>query len=160
MTDTPTSEPLVVPYQYLVLRCVPRVDREEFLNVAVVVYSQQLDYLACASVLDDRRLRTLAPDLDLAAVAEALAAIAAICRGDQAAGFAGAADRGHRFGHIAAPRSTVVQPGPVHGGVLPVAADLAGEQEMEGVLEHLLDRLVRAPKGLLPRGPVAVDEPR
>lgn len=146
MNHVPAADPSAVPYQYLVLRCVPRVDRGEFLNVAVVVYSQQLEFLACASLLDPDRLHGLAPDLDLAAVARALAAVAAICRGDEEAGIAGAVDRGRRFGHLAAPRSTVVQPGPVHGGMLPPELGRPPEaHDMEAVLAHLLSTLVRAP---------------
>lgn len=135
-----------VPYQYLVMRCVPRADREEFLNVAVVVYSQRLDYLACADLVDPDRLRALAPGLDLDAVSAALQAVAGICRGDAQAGLAEAVDRGRRFGHLAAPRSTVVQPGPVHGGVLAAATRPTGKRDMDAVLQHLLDRSVRAPE--------------
>ena len=129
-----------IPYQYLVLRCVPRVDREEFVNVGVVLYSQRAEYLACASHLDRQRLSTLARGLDIRAVERELAAIDAECRGDASAGQAGAEGLGLRFGHIAAPRSTVVQPGPVHGGrTSPACPDPAQ------VLRHLLDTLVRAP---------------
>ncbi len=128
-----------LPYQYLVLRCVPRVDREEFVNVGVVLYCQRADFLSCATHLDRSRLLTLAPTLDLDAVAQALAAIEAECRGDEAAGLAGKETVGLRFGHIAAPRSTVVQPGPVHGGrTTPVCP------EPSEVLEHLLATLVLA----------------
>lgn len=126
-----------VPYQYLVLRCVPRADRQEFVNVAVVLYSQRLDFLACASHLDRTRLLSLDPGLDLGAVEEALQRVGAVCRGDESAGLAGGMGLGARFGHLAAPRSTVVQPGPVHGGVLtPASPDPAQ------VLDHLVATLV------------------
>jgi hypothetical protein len=134
------TSPDSLPYQYLVLRCVPRVDREEFVNVGVVLYSQQADFLGCASHLDRPRLRSLAPALDLAAVENELAAIAAECRGDASAGQAAEGSLGARFGHIAAPRSTVVQPGPVHGGRTPPACP-----EPALVLAHLLETLVKAP---------------
>lgn len=123
-----------VPFQYLVLRCVPRVDREEFVNVGVVLYAQAVNYLQCAGQLDDARLLALAPDLDLAAVRSALGAVAAICRGDQAMGAAAAASLGQRFGWLAAPKSTVLQPGPIHGG-------LTGDPDIE--LAHLVEKLVR-----------------
>jgi hypothetical protein len=129
-----------LPYQYLVVRCVPRVDREEFVNVGVVLYCQRAEFLSCATHLDAQRLLCIAPGLDLGAVAEALAAIEAECRGDASAGLAGREGLGLRFGHIAAPRSTVVQPGPVHGGrTTPACPDPAD------VLEHLLATLVKAP---------------
>src|SRR6478735_11677624 len=79
-----------VPYQYLVLRCVPRVDRQEFVNVGVVLYSQRLDFLACASHLDRARLLSLDPDLDLDGVTEAMERVGSVCRGDESAGLAGA----------------------------------------------------------------------
>lgn len=121
-------------FQYVVLRCVPRVDREEFVNVGVVLYCQQADFLRARCQVDRTRLATLAADVDVDAVSSALEAVEAVCRGDASAGEAGRGPLGTRFGFIAAPRSTVVQPGPVHGGT---TAD-PGRQ-----LEHLLDRLVR-----------------
>ena len=121
-------------FQYVVLRCVPRVDREEFLNVGVVLYCQQAEYLAARCHLDRARLTVLAPDVDLDALASALTAVEAVCRGDAAIGDAGRAPMGTRFGFVKAPRSTVVQPGPVHGGT---TADPDAE------LDHLLARLVR-----------------
>ena len=76
----------------------------------------------------------LAPEVDVDAVCSALAAVEAVCRGDASAGEAGRGSLGTRFGFVKAPRSTVVQPGPVHGGT---TADPARQ------LDHLLDRLVR-----------------
>ena len=121
-------------FQYVVLRCVPRVDREEFMNVGVVLYCQQADFLEARGSVDADRLTALSADVDVAAVRSALSAIEAVCRGDDTAGAAGLAAIGTRFGFVKAPRSTVVQPGPVHGGT---TDDPAGE------LDHLVDRLVR-----------------
>jgi hypothetical protein len=121
-------------FQYVVLRCVPRVDREEFMNVGVVLYCQQADFLEARGSVDADRLTALSADVDVAAVRSALSAIEAVCRGDDTAGAAGQAAIGTRFGFVKAPRSTVVQPGPVHGGT---TDDPAGE------LDHLVDRLVR-----------------
>jgi hypothetical protein len=121
-------------FQYVVLRCVPRVDREEFVNVGVVLYSHEADFLACASYVDETRLRALASEVDVAAVRSALAATDAVCRGDVSAGAAGRAALGTRFGFLSAPRSTVVQPGPIHGGL---TRDPAAE------LDRLLTTLVR-----------------
>ncbi|MEP7092205.1 MAG: DUF3037 domain-containing protein [Nocardioidaceae bacterium] len=121
-------------FQYVVLRCVPRVDREEFLNVGVVLYCQQAEFLEARCHLDEHRLATLAPEVDVTAVGSALSAVEAVCRGDASAGGAGRGPMGTRFGFVKAPRSTVVQPGPVHGGT---TTDPAAQ------LEHLLDRLVR-----------------
>lgn len=123
-----------VPFQYLVLRCVPRVDREEFVNVGVLLYSQAADYLSCASQPTESRLLALAPDLDLDSVRAALDAVGAICRGEQQLGAPAGASLGQRFGWLAAPRSTVLQPGPIHGG-------LTADPEAE--LVRLVDILVR-----------------
>ncbi|MEO6704008.1 MAG: DUF3037 domain-containing protein [Jatrophihabitantaceae bacterium] len=123
-----------IPFQYVVLRCVPRVDREEFINVGVVLYAQAADYLNCAGYLTEPRLLALAPDLDIASVQAALDAVCAICRGDRLAGEAGQAGLGQRFGWLAAPKSTVLQPGPIHGG-------LTADPDIE--LARLVDMLVR-----------------
>ena len=133
-------------YQYVVLRCVPRVDREEFVNVGVVLYCQAEEFLGSLSHLDEERLHSLDPDLDVAAVRSALAAVEQVCRGEAHVDFglgsrataygvrAGRDDQGTRFGFLRAPRSTVVQPGPVPGGL---ADDPAAE------LARLLHALVR-----------------
>jgi hypothetical protein len=119
-------------FQYVVLRCVPRVDREEFVNVGVLLYSQSADFLCAASQLREDRLLALAPDLDLDAVRSALAAIEAVCCGE-APGTGADISLGQRFGWLAAPRSTVVQPGPIHGGLT---------EDPNRQLRHLLDTLV------------------
>ncbi|WP_205473517.1 DUF3037 domain-containing protein [Nocardioides sp. SYSU D00038] len=103
-------------YQYVALRCVPRVDREEFVNVGVVLYCQATDFLDVAWRLDRPRLLALAPTLDLAQVEEGLAFVEGVCRGDERGGVAAGAPVSQRFGFLKAPRSTVLQPGPVHGG--------------------------------------------
>ncbi|HSJ20623.1 MAG TPA: DUF3037 domain-containing protein [Nocardioidaceae bacterium] len=121
-------------FQYVVLRCVPRVDREEFVNVGVVLYCQRADFLEARCHVDLDRLEVLAPDLDVDAVRSALATIEAVCRGDDSGGAASRTPMGTRFGFVSAPRSTVVQPGPTHGGLT---------TDPDGQLEHLLDRLVR-----------------
>lgn len=121
-------------FQYVVLRCVPRVDREEFVNVGVVLYCQDADFLGCASHVDEGRLAALGSATAPGSVRSALAAMTAVCQGDDAAGEAGRAPLGTRFGFLSAPRSTVVQPGPIHGG-------LTSDPEAE--LSRLLDALVR-----------------
>jgi len=123
----------LVSYEYVVLRCVPRVDRGEFTNVGVLIHSQAVDFLDCAFLVDPDRLRSLSPDLDLESVVATLQTVGAICRGEQAPGRPSLETLGQRFGWLSAPRSTVVQPGPVHGGL---TWDPAAE------LERLLARLV------------------
>ena len=120
-------------YEYVVLRCVPRVDREEFVNVGVVLHCQAADFLRAAWHVDRDRLLALDPRLDVDQVCESLAFVEAVCSGDPTAGGPGAVPVSQRFGFLKAPRSTVLQPGPVHGGV---TAD-PGRQ-----LERLLEQLV------------------
>lgn len=133
-------------YQYVALRCVPRVDREEFVNVGVVLYCHALDFLGAAWAVDEERLRSLDPGVDVTAVHAALTAVDAVCRGVAHVDFgvgsrataygvrAGRDDQSTRFGFLRAPRSTVVQPGPVHGGLT---------DDPEAELQRLLTALVR-----------------
>lgn len=104
-------------YEWAVLRVVPRVERCEFVNVGVVVYCQALDYLACSVVEDLGRAQALDPTLDVEGVRAHLAAVRAVCEGSPEAGANGARKPGERFRWLVAPRSTVVQPSPVHTGI-------------------------------------------
>jgi len=104
-------------YQYVVLRCVPRPEREEFVNVGVVLYCQADDFLAAAWHVDADRLRSVDARIDVDQVGEALLFVEGVCAGDARGGSAGEQPLGTRFGFLKAPRSTVLQPGPVHGGV-------------------------------------------
>lgn len=122
------------PYQYVVLRFVPRVDRGECLNVGVVVHSQSAGVLRCAWHVDDARVLAVAPDTDLDALRAALGAVGTMCEGPPPEADAALSTPGKRFGWVIAPRSTVLQPGPVHGGSV---ADPAAE------VERLLETLVR-----------------
>lgn len=122
------------PYQYVVLRFVPRVDRGECLNVGVVVHSQSAGMLRCAWHVEDERILAVAPDADLDALRGSLAAVADMCHTPPAGVDATLTTQGKRFGWLSAPRSTVLQPGPVHGGAT---------ADPEAEVERLLDRLVR-----------------
>ncbi|KRF11445.1 hypothetical protein ASG90_17000 [Nocardioides sp. Soil797] len=104
-------------YQYVVLRCVPRVEREEFVNVGVLVYCQATDFLEVSWHVDPDRLSALFPTLDVAQVCRALEFVEGVCAGDARGGAAAEKPLGTRFGFLKAPKSTVVQPGPVHGGI-------------------------------------------
>jgi hypothetical protein len=106
-----------VPFEYALVRAVPRVDRGEFVNIAVVLYCHSRDFLGCTGVLAPDRLRALDPQVDVDAVAAALEGICAVCEGRPTAGAAAAGPPRARFGWLTFPRSTVVQTGPVHSGV-------------------------------------------
>jgi hypothetical protein len=113
-----------------VIRVVPRVERGEAINAGVILYSQRHRYLGCRILLDENRLRALDPSADVAAVATALVALDEGCH----SGRPGEEPPGVRFRWLTAPRSTMVQPSPVHSGL---TADPAAE------LERLFDELVR-----------------
>ena len=123
----------MVPYQYVVLRCVPRVEREEFVNVGVVLYAQSTDFLQTAWHADPERLNALHSGLDVDRLHRALAFVEAVCAGDQRIGAAAEGLPGQRFGFLKAPRSTILQPGPVHGGLT---------EDPAHTLDHLLRCLV------------------
>ena len=119
-------------FEYALIRVVPRVERGELINAGVIVYSKTYRYLRTKIELDERRLLALDPATDLDAVRAALSAFERAC-------FEGPlADRplGERFRWLTAPRSAIVQPGPVHSGV---TDDPAAE------LDRLFACLVAAP---------------
>ncbi|MGZ6791980.1 MAG: DUF3037 domain-containing protein [Mycobacteriales bacterium] len=109
-------------FEYALLQAVPRVQRGECINVGVVLYSQDLEFLDGLFHLDEARLRALDPDVDVEAVREAVDAVCRACRGE---GPAGRTPLRQRFGWVTAPRSTVVRCGPIHTGkTQDAAADL------------------------------------
>jgi len=122
-------------YDYAVVRVVPKVDREEFINAGVIVSCPDLSFLEARINLDESRLLALDPDVDLDLVRKHLAAIPTICRGGDSAGSIGQLPQRQRFHWLVAPRSTIIQTSPVHTGRSddPVAA-----------LDHLLATMVDA----------------
>ena len=117
-------------FEYALIRIVPRVERGEVINAGVIVYSQQYRYLCARIELDEDRLRALDPSVDAEPVRTALTAFSKACSEGPLAG----RPLGERFRWLTAPRSTIVQPGPVHTGL---TTDPAAE------LDHLFDTLVR-----------------
>jgi hypothetical protein len=108
-------------FEYAVVRVVPRVERGEAINAGVIVYSRNHRYLQAKIELDEGRLRALDPGADVAAVRAALSAFERACAEGPLAG----RPLGERFRWLTAPRSSIVQPGPVHGGLTDdPAADL------------------------------------
>lgn len=105
------------PYEYALIRAVPRVERGEQINVGVILYCQRLDFLAARTALDADRLRALDPGADVDAVHAALASWETTCAGGLAAGAARDMKPGERFRWLTAPRSTVLRAGPVHTGL-------------------------------------------
>jgi hypothetical protein len=121
-------------FEYALLRVVPRVERGECINAGVLVYCRAKAYVGVRTHLDEAKLLALDPDADVPGVRAALSAVEGVCAGGTAAGQAAADDPGRRFRWLIAPRSTVVQPGPVHTGL---TVDPATEAD------RLLELLVR-----------------
>jgi hypothetical protein len=122
------------PFDYAVLRVVPRVEREEFVNAGVIVHARTRDFLACACALDEARVRCLDPTADLAAIARHLAAVRAVCDGDVTAGAIARLPKPERFHWLVAPRSTLIQTSAVHGGLT---------EDPIATVHQLIARLVR-----------------
>ena len=122
-------------FQYAVLRAVPRIERGEFVNVGVILYCQALDYLHAAVVVDAVRLRAIAEEVDLDAVQASADAVVQACRRPRGSARENTG-LAHTFGRLTAPRSTVVQPSPVHAGVT---------ADPERTLSGLLGKLVAPP---------------
>lgn len=109
--------PAAASFDYALLRIVPRVDRQEFINAGVVVFCLEKRYLAARIQFDPARLKALWPEADLALIRKHLDAAERICAGDPAAGPIAALSQRERFHWLVAPRSTMIQPSPVHTGV-------------------------------------------
>jgi hypothetical protein len=125
--------PSTSAFEYTVVRVVPHVEREEFVNVGVILFCKPLRFLECRVDLDEARLLALAPDCPVDAVRTQLALIPAVCAGGPAAGELAALDQAERFRWLAAPRSTVIQVSPVHNGLC---------DDPQAALDDLFERLV------------------
>ena len=124
----------VCTYDYAIVRVVPKVEREEFVNVGVIVSCSTTGFLAARIELDERRLLALDSTLDVESIRAHLATIPTICAGGAQAGPIGQLSQRERFHWLVAPRSTIVQTSPVHTGRC---------TDPGAVLEHLLDTMVR-----------------
>jgi hypothetical protein len=116
-----TTPPAAEVFEYALIRVVPRVERGEAINAGVIVYSKSFRFLRARIELNEDRLRAVDPRADLPAVRSALSAFERACTDGPLA----EQTLGERFRWLTAPRSAIVQPGPVHAGVTDnPAADL------------------------------------
>lgn len=122
------------PFQYAIVRVVPRVERGESINAGVILLCRPKRFLGARVGLDMARLRVLAPDVDPATIETHLTAIERVAAGDGSAGPMARMGQGERFHWLVAPSSTMIQPSEVHTGL---CDDPATE------LDHLFDLLVR-----------------
>lgn len=121
-------------FEYALVRVVPRIERGEMINAGVLVYCRAQGFVGARVHLDEARLRCLDPEVDVEGVRAALQGYTGVCEGGDRAGQAAGDDPGRRFRWLTAPRSTIVQPGPIHTGL---TADPLAE------VDRLLDLLVR-----------------
>ena len=103
-------------FEYAVIRVVPRVEREEFINVGVILYCANQQFLKCSFNVDENRLKAFICEIEPKIITANLQAIAKICNGGKEAGPIGQLDLASRFRWLTATRSTVVQASKVHPG--------------------------------------------
>jgi len=128
--------PAPCSYDYAVIRVVPRVEREEFVNVGVIVSCHEREFLEARIELDEARVLALDPRADLATVRSHLDTIPVICAGGEAAGPIGKLTPRERFRWLVAPRSTIIQVSAAHTG---------RAEDPAYALERLLNSMVRTP---------------
>jgi Protein of unknown function (DUF3037) len=126
-------------YDYAVIRVVPRVEREEFINAGIIVWCAAKDFLVARVDLDKARALALDASLDMDAIRKHLASIVILCEGGPASGTIGQLSKRERFDWLVAPRSTIIQTSPVHTGRC---------GDLDATLEHLLNAMVRSPRSL------------
>ncbi len=129
--------PATCSFDYAVVRIVPRVEREEFVNAGVIVFCRERDYLRAHVELHPERVLALWPEADLPVIEEHLRAIPRISAGGEGSGPIGKLSRPERFHWLVAPRSTVIQLSPVHVGLC---------EDPERAFEALVERVVRLPR--------------
>lgn len=121
-------------YEYAVLRVVPRVEREEFINIGVVLYCQPKQFLKVRYELNPERLKAVFPDLDQEELTGYCRSFASICEGDKKGGTLESMSAASRFRWLTAKRSTILQVSAVHPGFC---------IEPDETLENLMEKLVR-----------------
>lgn len=120
-------------FSYAVLRVVPSVERGEAINVGVVLFSRQHDFLSLRVQLDEARLAALDPDCDPEPIHARLAALRVVAAGDGDGGALAELPASDRFGWLTAPSSTMIQPSEVHTGLT---------DDPAATLDHLFQTLV------------------
>ena len=124
-------------FDYALIRVVPQVEREEFINAGVILYCLNHRFLGARVELDAQRLEAFSPGASVDLLREHLESIPRLCAGGKGAGPVGQLPQKERFHWLVAPRSTMIQTGPVHSGLC---------EDPHKALEHLLERMVRPPR--------------
>jgi DUF3037 family protein len=121
------------PFQYAVIRVVPRIERQEFINVGVIVFCRTRSYLEARVELDEARLHALAPEMPLGELRRNLDALVQVAAGDSHSGPIAQLPQSERFHWLIAPASTMIQTSPAHSGLCEDPAE---------TLDHLMSALV------------------
>lgn len=128
--------PTVSSFDYAIVRVVPRVERQEFINVGVIVFCLEKRYLQAKVHVDEARLRALWPDLDIDVVKRHADSVVRICAGDENASSIATLSQRERFHWLISPRSTILQTSPAHTGIC---------TEGDDVMDRLFKQLVSSP---------------
>jgi len=123
-----------VPYEYAVIRLVPKVEREEFLNIGVILYSKRKQYLDIKYLLDSKRIMAFSDDIDIYMIKKYLEAWVWVCQGIPEAGRIGQLEQASRFRWLVATRSTIIQSSQTHTGM---------SDDPAAVLNMLFERYVQ-----------------
>ena len=122
-----------ISFDYALIRVVPRVELEEFINAGVVLFCLEQHFLGARVHVNEPRLKALWPELDIELVRKHLEAFPKICSGDPTAGPIARLSIRERFHWLVAPRSTIIQVSPVHSGLCEIP-----ERELEQLFQRLL----------------------
>lgn len=126
-----------VPYEYALVRVVPHVEREEFVNAGVLVFCESQNVLRACIALDEARLVALHPRVDLGLVRSHLSSYESVCRGEDDAAPMRSLSHRERFRWLTAPRNTILQTSPAHAGLT---------EDLDRLIEHVVASMVRCPK--------------
>ncbi len=122
-----------VTYEYAVIRLVPKVEREEFLNIGVILYSKRKKYLGIKYKIDENRIKSFSQEVDIPSISKYIEAWELICQGAPHGGSIGKLELSSRYRWLTATRSTIIQSSKTHIGLC---------KDPEKVLEAIFKRYV------------------
>ena len=122
-----------VTFEYAIIRLVPKVEREEFMNIGVILFSKRKDFLKMKSLIDDKRILSFCQEINLDEIKKHLQAWEDVCEGGKKGGEIGQLDLPLRFRWLVATRSTIIQSSQTHSGLC---------DDPNAILEKLYDRYV------------------
>jgi hypothetical protein len=122
-----------VTYEYAIIRLIPKVEREEFLNIGVILFSKRKKYLGIRHGINEKRILVFSPEIDVDLIRKYIEAWESICNGEPDGGAIGKFELSSRFRWLTASRSTIIQSSKTHPGLC---------HDPEKVLEDLFERFV------------------